>query len=95
MPYNPHGIDLERFKTTPELEARSREIKAKTNLPIVLFVGRLVYYKGLEYLIQAMQGIEAELVIVGSGPLESKLRRLAVIRGVKDKIEWRGGNPGR
>ena len=86
----PHGIDLERFKTTPELEARSREIKAKTNLPIVLFVGRLVYYKGLEYLIQAMQGIEAELVIVGSGPLESKLRRLAVIRGVKDKIEWRG-----
>ena len=89
----PHGIDLERFKTTPELEARSREIKAKTNLPIVLFVGRLVYYKGLEYLIQAMQGIEAELVIVGSGPLESKLRRLAVIRGVKDKIEWRGEIP--
>lgn len=86
----PHGIDLERFKTTPELEARSREIKVKTDLPILLFVGRLVYYKGLEYLIRAMQGIEAKLVIIGSGPLESKLRRLAGLIGVKNKIEWLG-----
>lgn len=89
----PHGIDLEKLKTTPELQARSREIKAKTVFPILLFVGRLVYYKGLEYLIQAMQGIEAKLVIIGRGPLESKLRRLAVIYGVKDKIEWRGEIP--
>lgn len=89
----PHGIDLERLKSTPELEARSREIKVKTGLAIVLFVGRLVYYKGLEYLIRAMQGIEAKLVIVGSGPLESKLRRLSVIYGVKDKIKWRGEIP--
>ena len=86
----PHGIDLERFKTTPELEGRSREIKAKANLPIVLFVGRLVYYKGLEYLIRAMQGIEAEMVIIGRGPLEFKLRRLADLIGIKDKIEWLG-----
>jgi len=86
----PHGIDLERFKITPELERRAWEIKARINLPIVLFVGRLVYYKGLEYLIRAMRGIEAKLVIIGKGPLGPKLRRLACITGVKDKIVWLG-----
>lgn len=89
----PHGIDLERFKTTSELESMAGKIKSKINLPVILFVGRLVYYKGLEYLIQAMQGIEAKLVIIGRGPLESKLRRLTVIYGVKDKIEWPGEIP--
>ena len=86
----PHGIDLDRFKITPELERRAGEIKAVINIPIVLFVGRLVYYKGLEYLIRAMRGIEAKLVIIGKGPLGPKLRRLACITGVKDKIVWLG-----
>src|SRR3989338_11311684 len=55
-----------------------------------LLLGRLVYYKGLEYLIRAMRGIEAKLVIIGKGPLGPKLRRLACITGVKDKIVWLG-----
>lgn len=34
---------------------------------IVLFVGRLSYYKGVEYLIEAMQSVNAKLLIASDG----------------------------
>jgi colanic acid/amylovoran biosynthesis glycosyltransferase len=50
--------------------------------PVVLFVGRLVEKKGVEYLIQAMSRVQAEmpdaeLVIIGGGPLRPELEELA------------------
>lgn len=42
----------------------------------LLTVGRLVYYKGYEYLIRAMSGLAADLVIIGAGPLQQDLQRL-------------------
>jgi glycosyltransferase involved in cell wall biosynthesis len=42
--------------------------------PLILFVGRLVYYKGIEYLLDSMSLVKnANLVIIGSGPLSQKL----------------------
>jgi glycosyltransferase involved in cell wall biosynthesis len=43
----------------------------------VLSAGRLVYYKGLEYLIRAMDRVDATLLIVGDGPLRPRLEREA------------------
>ncbi|UII70121.1 glycosyltransferase [Pseudomonas sp. HN11] len=43
-----------------------------------LFVGVLRYYKGLEYLLRAMEGKDWPLLIVGAGPLEQELIRIAV-----------------
>jgi len=50
--------------------------------PIVLFVGRLVERKGANYLIRAMAAVqkerpEAELVVIGDGPLRFDLERQA------------------
>jgi glycosyltransferase involved in cell wall biosynthesis len=50
--------------------------------PVVLFVGRLVEKKGVEYLIRAMsrvqaETLDAELVIIGGGPLSAELEELA------------------
>jgi O-antigen biosynthesis rhamnosyltransferase len=39
-----------------------------------LFVGVLRYYKGLHVLLEALNGIDYPLVIVGAGPTESELR---------------------
>lgn len=66
------GIDVKKFQFSPWERRR----------PKVLFVGRLVEKKGCEYLIQAMAQVQtvrpdAELVIVGDGPLRSSLETLA------------------
>lgn len=44
---------------------------------VVLFVGRLVEIKGVNYLIEAMKQVNALLVIVGDGPLRQKLENQA------------------
>ncbi|MDG0792843.1 glycosyltransferase [Cohnella ginsengisoli] len=68
------GVDTELFKPDPE-QAQSRE-------NIVLFVGRLVEVKGAAYLIRAMNEVQrqmpdAELVVIGDGPLRAELEAMA------------------
>jgi len=55
---------------------------------IVLFVGRLVYYKGADILVRAMAGVDADLVMIGRGPLEGELREIATANGVADRISF-------
>lgn len=43
----------------------------------VIFVGRLVEKKGLEYLLQAIAGIDCNLKIIGDGPLSESLQASA------------------
>jgi glycosyltransferase involved in cell wall biosynthesis len=83
----PYGIPLERFDLD---ESDRRKIAELDDLPAILFVGRLVSYKGVDVLIRAMQGIHARLWIAGSGPLEQPLRQLAAREGVADRVRFLG-----
>ena len=56
----------------------------------MLCVGRLVSYKGVEFLIRALEGIKARLWIAGTGPLEDSLKQLAKERGLAGQIEFLG-----
>ncbi len=59
-------------KTSPRLLCCKKEGQAGTVK--FLFVGRLVYYKGIDVLLKAFERAEnAELFIVGSGPLKEEL----------------------
>ncbi|MEM5809529.1 MAG: glycosyltransferase [Candidatus Aenigmatarchaeota archaeon] len=74
------------------------KLKKKYNIKdekIVLFVGRLFPYKGVEYLIKAIplvtQNIsKIKFVIVGSGEKEKELKELANKLRVSDKIIFTG-----
>jgi rhamnosyl/mannosyltransferase len=56
-----------------------------------LFVGRLVPYKGLDVLFQALAEVPwAQAVIVGEGPLESWLRERATALGLAARIQFAG-----
>lgn len=86
----PFGIRLEQFSLTPGVEARAAAIRRASPLPIVLFVGRFSYYKGLEYLVDAMRAVRARLILVGSGPMEERIRRRAAMLCTPGRIELTG-----
>lgn len=76
---------------TPSLESVAR-IREQHGEKLVLSVGRLVYYKGFEYLIRAMSSVNARLLIAGQGPLERSLRKLRDDLGLQDRVAFIG-NP--
>lgn len=49
-----------------------------------LFVGVLRYYKGLHILIEAAQGTDYPIVIVGAGPIEAELKAQAAQLGLRN-----------
>ncbi len=71
----PYGIDINKFKKFDK--SRVNELRSLGKGPFFLFVGRLVRYKGLRFLIKAMQSVNGTLFIVGNGPLLSNMRSIA------------------
>lgn len=86
----PFGIDVHRFELNDDIRTTVEELRSRYGSKIVLFVGRLIYYKGVEYLIRAMKNINGKLLIVGEGPLESRLRSQVTELGIEDKVVFLG-----
>jgi len=61
--------------------------------PTLLFVGRLVAYKGVDVLLRAVKGLAVRTVIVGDGPCRSSLETLATELGVADRVTFAGQVP--
>jgi glycosyltransferase involved in cell wall biosynthesis len=80
----PLGICPEDLLETGKSEAQ--ELRARFGTPIVMAAGRLVYYKGLEYLIDAMKSVKAHLVVVGTGPLREQLQLQIRRDGLTDRV---------
>ena len=85
----PLGIPLERFAhVDPQAVAQLRSAAGAP--PVLLFVGVFRYYKGLSYLLEAMQWVPATLWLVGGGPLEDDLRAQADRLGLADRVRFVG-----
>lgn len=84
----PFGVDTARFEIDRTDEVRA--LRAKYKSPLVLYTGRLVYYKGCEVLIKAMKDVEGSLLIIGDGPLRPELQTLAQEMGIGDRIHFLG-----
>lgn len=92
---NPDSLLKYRAEFKPIIE----EYNTKFNLKdknIILFIGRLVYVKGLDLLLNAISNINKEyrLVIVGEGVLESKLKDQAKALGIEDNVVFAGAYSG-
>ncbi|MBK3505876.1 glycosyltransferase [Pseudomonas sp. MF6747] len=72
-------IGLEESMYLPVQPEKVAELKLQRGR-FFLFVGVLRYYKGLEFLLQAVEGRDWPLLIVGAGPLEQELMRVAAER---------------
>lgn len=81
----PYGVDPEEWPAAPEaVEA----IRRTHGHPIVLFLGRLVVYKGVDVLMQAMASVDATLLVVGDGPARPALE--AATPGGRDNVRFLG-----
>ena len=89
-----NGVDR-RFQPGDRAEARRRFELPATEC-IALFVGLLVPVKGLEVLLEAVAGLDGEkplCLLVGEGPLQPELERVANARGIADRLRFVGRRP--
>lgn len=86
----PYAVDPQTYILSAAIVEKVHEIKSMYGSEIVLFVGRLIYYKGVEYLIRAMKSVEASLVVIGDGPLRESLLSLAKGMGIAHKVHFLG-----
>jgi glycosyltransferase involved in cell wall biosynthesis len=91
----PFGLDLDRFRSTPEVEASAARWRGKARgQTVFLNLGRLVGYKGQRFAIEALGRLpHGVLWIAGTGPLEAELRELAKRCGVAERVEFLGDVP--
>lgn len=89
--YNP----LEMQRVTRLGEEKVDHIWFEEDIPIIIGIGRLTLQKGFSYLIKAIhiltsEGINCRLIILGKGPEDDNLRRLAVDLNVADRVAFLG-----
>jgi rhamnosyl/mannosyltransferase len=84
----PLGIDARRFAQADQRKVAA--IRARYDAPLLLFVGRLRYYKGLHILLEAMPAVRGELLVGGGGPERERLERQAARLGVAPRVHFLG-----
>lgn len=86
----PFGLDAPRYEAAPGIAAAARRLRGDDTLQILLFVGRLVDYKGVDVLLRALPGLRVRTVIVGDGPRRAELERLTAELGLGDHVRFAG-----
>ena len=90
----PNGVNLNLFNGI-ERDYNFRRKYAMDNEKVILFMGRLVYEKGIQHLISAMPKIlegyhDAKLVICGKGGMQDELQEQVNAMGIGNKVYFAG-----
>ena len=89
-----YGIEIARFQKTPQVEAGAQTLRRRfAGRPLLLFLGHLRHYKGVDVLVRAMQGVDAHLLVIGSGPMQAAWQQLTRDEGLADRITFLGEIP--
>ena len=98
----PTGINLEPFskESHPEEEISElrRSMKLAPEVPVILFLGRMAKEKSIDILLSKMPMIlekipNAKLLLVGTGPAEEDLRKMANTLGIEESVIFAGRVP--
>ncbi len=83
----PNAVNTEKYNPLNETTF-IQDMKLNPDKPLILFVGNLVPQKGLKYLLDAKKLLktDAQLVIVGDGPLMTILKEIVKREDIKDVI---------
>ena len=92
----PNGVDLPRERVSREEIARAVSgLDLPEGIPVYLFVGRIMWYKGLRMILDALARLKAagkdfRMVFVGDGADRQEVEDYAVKSGVSDKCLFTG-----
>ena len=92
----PNGVDLPRERVSREEIARAVSgLDLPEGIPVYLFVGRIMWYKGLRIILDALARLKAagkdfRMVFIGDGADRQEVEDYAVKSGVSDKCLFTG-----
>jgi glycosyltransferase involved in cell wall biosynthesis len=92
-----NGIDTDRFEPSVKGDRLRHQLGVDDDF-VILFVGRLAWNKGLQYLVEGMREIRKEvgnskLLICGRGRLETPLKEQVKAAGMEKDVEFLGMIP--
>jgi glycosyltransferase involved in cell wall biosynthesis len=95
IPYGRDFSDLLLTSASSELYAalKTKATSVSTSGQIIFALGRHVYYKGFDVLIEAMQHVNAQLILGGDGPLKAELQQQVERLGISHKVTFTGSIP--
>jgi len=101
----PNGVDLKKFhfkgflrekSSQLEIQSLKKKLGIEPDKKVVITVSRLVVKNGIEYLIESLNYLSENLkkkiflIIIGSGPLEKKLKSKVKKLGLREKVLFLG-----
>ena len=91
-----NGVDLPKKRTDEKtVQAVTGGLGLPAGIPVFLFVGRLMWYKGIRIILDAVSVLKAHgedfrMVFVGSGTDEKEIREYAEANRLLDKVLFAG-----
>jgi rhamnosyl/mannosyltransferase len=85
----PFGIDPKFEKKSLELNEHLHRIKSQYGR-YFLFIGRMVHYKGVNILLEAMQTVPQNLVLIGKGPYLERWKAMSRQLNLSDRVHFLG-----
>ena len=94
----PGAVNTERFHPGLDGNRIRKKYGLRQEAKVILFVGILDAYKGCDYLIKAMPAVasrvpEAQLILIGTGPMTEELKSIASRLGTEANITFAGFVP--
>jgi glycosyltransferase involved in cell wall biosynthesis len=92
----PMGVDTDVFRRILNSEVGWKD--KRTDEKVILFVGRLIEWKGVEYLLRSLPKVlgrypRVKAMIVGTGPQRHRLIDLSVRLGIENRVVFVGNTP--
>ena len=94
----PNAVDVEAFAARGAPDAGLKQELGLDGAPVLGFIGSFFAYEGLGVLLRALrqlraQGEHVRVLLVGGGPQEAELKRLAAELGIENQVAFAGRVP--
>ncbi len=90
-----NGVDFPKGRATEEaVISAAKEFGVRDDVPILMFVGRLFWYKGIRIILDALkilqEQMDFQMVFIGKGADEQEIKAYTTELGLDDKVLFTG-----